>query len=64
MSRWNPEPPVKLPPARTVVVPERGEVFLRDTGGEGPPVLLLHGWTASADLNWYAQYRRSPRTIA
>jgi 3-oxoadipate enol-lactonase len=57
MSRWNPEPPVKLPPARTVVVPERGEVFLRDTGGEGPPVLLLHGWTASADLNWYAQYR-------
>jgi 3-oxoadipate enol-lactonase len=56
MSRWNPEPPVEMPPARTVDVPGRGEVFLRDTGGDGPPALLLHGWTASADLNWYAQY--------
>jgi pimeloyl-ACP methyl ester carboxylesterase len=32
-------------------------VFCRDTGGDGPPLLLLHGWTASADLNWFAQYR-------
>jgi 3-oxoadipate enol-lactonase len=56
MSRWNPEPPVEMPPAKTVTVPGRGEVFLRDTGGDGPPLLLLHGWTASADLNWYAQY--------
>jgi pimeloyl-ACP methyl ester carboxylesterase len=56
MSRWNPEPPVEMPPARTVQVPGRGEVFLRDTGGDGAPLLLLHGWTASADLNWYAQY--------
>jgi 3-oxoadipate enol-lactonase len=45
-----------MPPARTVDVPGRGEVFLRDTGGDGRPLLLLHGWTASADLNWYAQY--------
>jgi pimeloyl-ACP methyl ester carboxylesterase len=51
-----PEPPVEMPPARTVHVPGRGELFLRDTGGDGPPLLLLHGWTASADLNWYAQY--------
>jgi 3-oxoadipate enol-lactonase len=56
MPRWNPEPPVEMPPARTVVVPGRGEVFLRDTGGDGTPLLLLHGWTASADMNWYAQY--------
>jgi 3-oxoadipate enol-lactonase len=54
--RYVPEPPVEPPPARTVVVPGRGEVFLRDTGAEGPAVLLLHGWTASADLNWFAQY--------
>jgi pimeloyl-ACP methyl ester carboxylesterase len=27
-------------------------MFLRDTGGDGPTVLLLHGWMASADLNW------------
>jgi pimeloyl-ACP methyl ester carboxylesterase len=56
MPRWNPEPPVEMPPARTVHVPGRGEVFLRDTGGDGPAVLLLHGWTASADMNWYMQY--------
>jgi pimeloyl-ACP methyl ester carboxylesterase len=29
---------------------------VRDTGGDGPPVLLLHGWTVTADINWYAQY--------
>src|SRR3954454_6854090 len=56
MPNTAPEPPVPLPPARTVHVPGRGEVFLRDSGGDGTPVLLLHGWTASADLNWYAQY--------
>ncbi|HEX6021419.1 MAG TPA: alpha/beta hydrolase [Solirubrobacter sp.] len=51
-----PEPPIVMPPARTVLVPGRGECFLRDSGGDGPPVLLLHGWTVTADLNWYAQY--------
>src|SRR5687768_13407000 len=54
--RWAPEPPVALPPGQAVHVPGRGELFVRDNGGDGPPVLLLHGWTASADLNWYAQY--------
>jgi pimeloyl-ACP methyl ester carboxylesterase len=54
--RWAPEPPVPLPPGRAVHVPGRGELFVRDTGGDGTPVLLLHGWTASADLNWFAQY--------
>jgi 3-oxoadipate enol-lactonase len=49
-------PPVPLPPARTVTVPDRGEMFLRDTGGDGPPVLLLHGWMATADLNWCRAY--------
>jgi 3-oxoadipate enol-lactonase len=45
-----------MPPARTVNVAGRGEMFLRDTGGEGPVVMLLHGWIASADLNWAAAY--------
>jgi pimeloyl-ACP methyl ester carboxylesterase len=45
-----------MPPARTVRVPGRGEFFLRDTGGDGPPVMLLHGWMVSADLNWCAAY--------
>lgn len=54
--RHVPEPPVPLLPARTVLVPGRGEFFLRDSGGDGPPLLLLHGWTATADLNWCRQY--------
>jgi 3-oxoadipate enol-lactonase len=51
-----PAPPAPLPPARTVYAPGRGELFLRDTGGDGPPVMLLHGWMASADLNWWGAY--------
>jgi 3-oxoadipate enol-lactonase len=51
-----PVPPVEMPPARTVRVADRGEFFLRDTGGEGPVVMLLHGWMATADLNWVGAY--------
>jgi 3-oxoadipate enol-lactonase len=46
-----------MPPARTVWVADRGEFFLRDTGGDGPVVMLLHGWLADADLNWWPMYR-------
>ncbi|MHB8658110.1 MAG: alpha/beta fold hydrolase [Solirubrobacteraceae bacterium] len=53
---WSPEPPTPLPPARTLTAPGRGELFLRDTGGDGPAVMLLHGWMASADLNWIGAY--------
>lgn len=52
-----PEPPYRLPAGQIVHVPGRGEFFVRDSGGDGEPVLLLHGWTVSADLNWYAVYR-------
>jgi pimeloyl-ACP methyl ester carboxylesterase len=45
-----------MPPARTVLAPDRGEFFMRDTGGDGPVVLLLHGWMVSADLNWHSAY--------
>jgi pimeloyl-ACP methyl ester carboxylesterase len=43
-----------------VAVPGRGEVFLREQPGPpgAPPILLLHGWTASADLNWWRLYDR------
>src|SRR5829696_254149 len=54
--RWAPEPPVELPPGRVVHVSGRGEFFVRDSGGNAPAVLLLHGWTATADLNFSAQY--------
>jgi 3-oxoadipate enol-lactonase len=53
---WPPVPPIEMPPARTLIVPGRGELFLRDTGGEGPTVMLLHGWMADADLNWCGAY--------
>ena len=53
---WPPVPPIELPPARTLIVPGRGELFLRDTGGDGPMVMLLHGWMADADLNWCGAY--------
>lgn len=56
------EPPLPppLPPGRMVDVPKRGEMFVRDVAatGEtgGPTILLLHGWTLCADLNWFALY--------
>jgi pimeloyl-ACP methyl ester carboxylesterase len=51
-----PVPPTEMPHARTLRLPERGELFLRDTGGEGLPVMLLHGWIVNADLNWWGAY--------
>jgi pimeloyl-ACP methyl ester carboxylesterase len=50
------EPPVPLPPGHVVHVPGRGELFVRDSGGDGPPVLLLHGWIFQSDLNWFRTY--------
>ena len=52
-----PVPPA-LPPGRVMALPGRGEVFVRDSGGTSsrPAVLLLHGWTASADLNFFPVY--------
>ncbi|MEA2270098.1 MAG: hypothetical protein QOC64_2708 [Solirubrobacteraceae bacterium] len=52
-----PEPPEELPPGRLVHVRGRGEFLLRDTGGAGPVVLLLHGWMVTADTNWITMYR-------
>ena len=51
-----PVPPLPFPPARTVVVPERGEFLVRDSGGTGRPVLLVHGWMFPSDLNWAQTY--------
>jgi 3-oxoadipate enol-lactonase len=44
-----------------VQVAGRGEFFLRDSGALGdqddrPVVMLVHGWLASADLNWACVY--------
>jgi 3-oxoadipate enol-lactonase len=70
-----PAPPVPptLLPGRIVLLPERGEVFVRDSGprddrdDNAPTLLLLHGWTVGADLNFFAIYEqlaRSYRVIA
>jgi 3-oxoadipate enol-lactonase len=54
------EPPIPppLPPGRVVLVPGRGEMFVREQAGPsgGPTIVLLHGWTVSADLNWWTAY--------
>jgi pimeloyl-ACP methyl ester carboxylesterase len=51
-----PPVPPPLPPGVSVAVPGRGELFVRDTGGRRPAVLLLHGWGATADVNFFRAY--------
>jgi 3-oxoadipate enol-lactonase len=53
--------PPPLPPGRVALLPGRGEVFYRDSGPiegrpDAPVVLMLHGWTVSADLNFFLAY--------
>jgi 3-oxoadipate enol-lactonase len=54
-------PPVGGPPlpiGRRVELPGRGTTFVREVRGpEGAPtVVLLHGWLASAGLNWFTTF--------
>jgi pimeloyl-ACP methyl ester carboxylesterase len=57
-----PRPPIvppTVPPGHVANLEGRGEVFYRrHLGGEAgqPTLLLLHGWTASADLQWFTAY--------
>ena len=47
------------PAGRIVLVPDRGEMFVRDSGPESAnqgTVLLLHGWMFGGDLNWLTCY--------
>jgi 3-oxoadipate enol-lactonase len=54
-----PRPPVPLPPGRTVELPGRGTTFIRELPGPpgAPTLVLLHGLSANADLNWFPTYR-------
>ena len=48
-----------LPPGRTAVLGDRGEFFYRHFqhgDPNAPTVLLLHGWTASGDLQFFTAY--------
>ncbi len=62
-----PVPPHPLPPGRLVLVPDRGEFFVRDSAAladsgaaaearRRPSVLLVHGWMFPSDLNWVNTY--------
>ena len=58
-----------LPAGRHVELPRRGQMFVREVSGPpgAPTLLLLHGWTATADLNWFTAYSalgRSYRLVA
>lgn len=59
--RWRPV----LPPGRTVELAGRGRTFVRELGGPAgaPTVLLLHGWTSTADLNWYPSFAPLARSF-
>jgi pimeloyl-ACP methyl ester carboxylesterase len=48
----------RLPPGRFVDLDDRGTIIVRDFGRPpgAPVVVLLHGWTATADLNWFKSY--------
>jgi pimeloyl-ACP methyl ester carboxylesterase len=51
-------PPAWLPSPRIVTVAGRGEIFCRvHEGRDGPVLLLLHGWTASADAQFATIYQ-------
>jgi len=48
--------PPFLATGRAVTLPGRGTTFVREVAGPpgAPTVMLLHGWTATAGLNWFA----------
>jgi pimeloyl-ACP methyl ester carboxylesterase len=47
-----------LPYGRRVELPRRGTTFVREVHGPAgaPTLLLLHGWMASAGLNWFTVF--------
>ena len=53
--------PEWLPPGRVMMIPDRGEVFVRlqeHADPQAPAVMLLHGWTASSDTQFLYAYRQ------
>ena len=56
-----------LPPAKIVTVAGRGEFFVRHfehPDPDAPTVLMLHGWTASADLQFFTAYEALAENVS
>jgi pimeloyl-ACP methyl ester carboxylesterase len=55
---WDVSPPLTppIPEGRHLVLPGRGTTFIREEPGPAgaPTLVLLHGWMATAGLNWMA----------
>ena len=54
------DPPApELPPSTTLDLAGLGDVEVREVPGPpgAPTVILIHGWTASADINFFTCYR-------
>lgn len=50
-----------VPPGQTLVLPGRGEIFYRHhrhADPSAPTLLLLHGWTASGDVQFFTAYEQ------
>ena len=47
-----------LPPGEHIELPGIGRIYVRRADGppSSPTVILLHGWTVTADLNWYPAF--------
>jgi 3-oxoadipate enol-lactonase len=52
-----------LPPGRRLALPDRGTTFVREVAGPpgAPTVVLLHGWMATADINFFTCYEHLGR---
>jgi 3-oxoadipate enol-lactonase len=51
-------PAPQLAPGRRIELPRRGTTFVRELPGPSgaPTLLLLHGWVATAGLNWFQTF--------
>ena len=56
-----------LLPGRIITLPGRGEIFVRHfqhSNPNAPTLLLLHGWTASSDVNYFTAYETLSSTYS
>lgn len=55
--------PVPAPAGRRVHLSGRGDTYVHELAGPAgaPTVLLLHGWTATAELNWMTSFHSLAR---